>query len=146
VTRCLDKAATARFANGGAIVDALETLSTPLSPARQSTAARPGIAVLPFDDLSPDHDNGYFVDGLADEVSSDLSKISALRVISRTSVQQTDPAQLQDVQAIARAASNLGPPCRAASICTFRRSWQSAASRKPETLSPTCWQLRRRTT
>ena len=41
-----------------------------------------------IDRLSPDHDNGYFVDGLADEVISDLSKVSALRVISRTSVQQ----------------------------------------------------------
>ena len=88
VTRCLDKVATARFANGGAILDALDTLSTPSSPARRSSEARPGIAVLPFDDLSPDQDNGYFVDGLADEVISDLAKISALRVISRTSVQQ----------------------------------------------------------
>jgi TolB-like protein len=44
--------------------------------------------VLPFDDLSPERDNAYFVDGLADEVISDLSKVSALRVISRTSVQQ----------------------------------------------------------
>ncbi|MDP2321295.1 MAG: protein kinase [Acidobacteriota bacterium] len=88
VTRCLEKTTTARFANGGAVLDALEALSTPSSPAKQSTAARPGIAVLPFDDLSPDHDNGYFVDGLADEVISDLSKVSALRVISRTSVQR----------------------------------------------------------
>ena len=101
VTRCLAKAATARFANGAAILDALDTLSTPSSPARQSTAARPGIAVLPFDDLSPDHDNGYFVDGLADEVISDLSKVSALRVISRTSVQQFK-GQARDLATIHR--------------------------------------------
>jgi serine/threonine protein kinase len=88
VTRCLEKTATARFPNGGAVLDALETLSTPSSPARQSKLARPGIAVLPFDDLSPDQDNGYFVDGLVDEIISDLSKVSALRVISRTSAQQ----------------------------------------------------------
>lgn len=101
VTRCLDKAATARFANGGAILEALETLSTPSSSVRSSTAARPGIAVLPFDDLSPERDNAYFVDGLADEVISDLSKVSALRVISRTSVQQFK-GQARDLATIQR--------------------------------------------
>jgi eukaryotic-like serine/threonine-protein kinase len=101
VTRCLDKAATARFANGGAILDALDTLSNPLLAIAPSTAARPGIAVLPFDDLSPERDNAYFVDGLADEVISDLSKVSALRVISRTSVQQFR-GQTRDLATIRR--------------------------------------------
>jgi serine/threonine protein kinase len=101
VARCLDKAATARFANGGAVLHALNTLSTPSSSVRQSTAARPGIAVLPFDDLSPERDNAYFVDGLADEVISDLSKVSALRVISRTSVQQFK-GQARDLATIRR--------------------------------------------
>ena len=60
VTRCLDKVAAAEFANGGAILDALDTLSTPSSPASRSSEARPGIAVLPFDDLSPDQgQQGY---------------------------------------------------------------------------------------
>ena len=46
------------------------------------------IAVLPFDDLSPAHDNEYFADGLAEEITSDLSKVHALRVISRASVRK----------------------------------------------------------
>ena len=43
------------------------------------------IAVLPFENLSRDPDNTYFVDGTQDEILTRLAKISALKVISRTS-------------------------------------------------------------
>ena len=43
------------------------------------------IAVLPLENLSRDPDQEYFADGMTDELTTDLSKISALRVISRTS-------------------------------------------------------------
>jgi TolB-like protein/Flp pilus assembly protein TadD len=49
-------------------------------------AARTSIAVLPFENLSPDRENAFFADGMHGEVLSQLAKISALRVISRTSV------------------------------------------------------------
>ncbi len=44
------------------------------------------LAVLPLDNLSGDTSQNYFADGMTDELITDLAQISALRVISRTSV------------------------------------------------------------
>jgi len=44
------------------------------------------LAVLPLESLSSDASQEYFADGMTDELISDLGQISALRVISRTSV------------------------------------------------------------
>lgn len=44
------------------------------------------IAVLPFANFSDDQANAYFADGIQDDVLTNLAKISALKVISRTSV------------------------------------------------------------
>ena len=43
------------------------------------------IAVLPFENLSSDKDNAFFAEGIQDEILTKLSKIGALKVISRTS-------------------------------------------------------------
>jgi hypothetical protein len=44
------------------------------------------LAVLPLENLSHDPDQDYFAAGMTDELITDLAKIGALRVISRTSV------------------------------------------------------------
>jgi len=44
------------------------------------------VAVLPFDNLSPDPENQYFADGIHEDILIQLSKIADLKVISRTSV------------------------------------------------------------
>jgi serine/threonine-protein kinase len=46
---------------------------------------RPSIAVLPFANLSPDPENEYFSDGVAEEILSALGRLQGLHVASRTS-------------------------------------------------------------
>jgi TolB-like protein/DNA-binding winged helix-turn-helix (wHTH) protein/Tfp pilus assembly protein PilF len=48
----------------------------------------PSIAVLPFVDLSPEKDQEYFSDGLAEELLNSLTKIPGLHVAARTSAFQ----------------------------------------------------------
>ena len=45
------------------------------------------VAVLPFENLSEDKANGYFAEGIQDEILTRLAKIGSLRVTSRTSTQ-----------------------------------------------------------
>ncbi len=52
---------------------------------KDSTAK--SIAVLPFNNLSSASDDSYFVDGVQDDILTDLAKIADLQVISRGSVQ-----------------------------------------------------------
>lgn len=49
---------------------------------------KPAIAVLPFENISPEASDAYFADGMHEEIISTLSKITRLTVISRTSVEQ----------------------------------------------------------
>jgi TolB-like protein/Flp pilus assembly protein TadD len=60
------------------------------APASQITTvdAGPSIAVLPFENRSKVEDEASFVDGIHDDILTQLSKVSALKVISRTSVEQ----------------------------------------------------------
>ena len=69
---------------------AAEPAVGPVSTADPSdeTDTRPSIAVLPFENRSRLEDDAVFVDGMHDDILTQLSKVSALRVISRTSVQR----------------------------------------------------------
>ncbi len=68
-------------------------------PAAAAAAAKPAddprrlIAVLPFENITRDSKPGYFGAGMTDEVTSQLSKIGALRVVSRAAV-----AKFKDVK------------------------------------------------
>ena len=61
--------------------------------------AQKSIAVLPFENRSEDRGNAYFADGIQDEILTRLSKISDLKVISRTSTQhyKSAPENLPEI-------------------------------------------------
>jgi TolB-like protein/Tfp pilus assembly protein PilF len=61
------------------------------------------IAVLPFENISPNKDDGYFADGVQDEILNNLAKIAQLKVISRTSVMQYRAYASRDLRQIAKA-------------------------------------------
>ena len=60
---------------------------------------KPSIAVLPFDNMSDDPKQGYFADGITEDVITDLSKISGLFVIARNSTftYKGKPVKVQQV-------------------------------------------------
>jgi hypothetical protein len=60
------------------------------------------IAVLPFENLSPDQNNAYFADGVQDEILTRLASLADLKVISRTSVMQYKSRAARDLRKIGR--------------------------------------------
>jgi TolB-like protein/class 3 adenylate cyclase/tetratricopeptide (TPR) repeat protein len=54
-------------------------------PSKSSTKSI-RVAILPFANISPDPGDGFFADGLTEELISTLSEVKGLRVIARTSV------------------------------------------------------------
>lgn len=75
-----------------------------LESAELSDSARSAksIAVLPFENLSPDNAGAFFADGVQDQVLTNLAKVSDLRVISHTSVEQYRNVVGRNVREIAR--------------------------------------------
>jgi len=61
-------------------------LSRIFSPAYQNATPENSIAVLPFTDLSQAGDQEYFSDGLTEDIITQLAKIKAFKVTSRTSI------------------------------------------------------------
>jgi TolB-like protein len=53
--------------------------------AAPAAAPRKSIAVLPFVNMSPDKDNEFFSDGIAEEILNALAKVGGLKVAGRTS-------------------------------------------------------------
>ncbi len=77
--------AAALTAQGGAVTppSATRTAITPAAGPAASPAK--SIAVLPFADMSPEKDQDYFCDGIAEEIMNALAKVQALQVASRSS-------------------------------------------------------------
>jgi serine/threonine protein kinase/tetratricopeptide (TPR) repeat protein len=78
---CLEKEPRYRMASARDLRDELETLR---ASAGEGRIGIPSIAVLPFVDMSREKDQGYFCDGIAEEIINALCRVQGLRVASRT--------------------------------------------------------------
>src|SRR5512141_1603707 len=85
--KALSREATDRYPTTIEFAKALVAshLSTPDGSLLQGGGATKSIAVLPFTNMSADPEGDFFADGIADEIITALSKVKALRVVSRTS-------------------------------------------------------------
>lgn len=79
---------------------ALSPLPPPAEPAL-TLPDEPSIAVLPFQNMSRDPDQDYFVDGICEDVTTELSRFSSLFVIARNSA-FTYKGRAVDVRQVAR--------------------------------------------
>ena len=57
----------------------------PVREPNRAAAVKPSIVVLPFANMSGDQEQEYFSDGITEDIITDLSKVSALAVVSRNS-------------------------------------------------------------
>jgi eukaryotic-like serine/threonine-protein kinase len=84
VRRCLAKLPSARYQTMTELKTALEQASTEKTPVGVPEP-QPSIAVLLFVNMSGDTEQGYFSDGLAEEIINALTNLPGLRVAGRTS-------------------------------------------------------------
>ncbi len=93
LARALEKSPAQRYARVEQFIDALQALGLQADSGRVPVVRThprtvSSVAVLPFVDLSPARDEGYFCDGIAEEILGALSAIRGLYVASRTSAFQ----------------------------------------------------------
>ena len=106
VERALAKCPEDRFVDFDEVLVQLESPSTKTTVLQstkrlETNRRKPSIGVLAFADMSAEQDQGYFCDGIADEIINDLNQIDGLRVASRTSSFAFKEAKL-DVREIGR--------------------------------------------
>ena len=88
-----------RLSGFGLVLLLAATLSWVLYSQSHSSPGIRSLAVLPLENLSGDPSQDYFAEGMTDELITRLAQISALRVISRTSVMTYQSARkpLRDI-------------------------------------------------
>ena len=92
VDRALAKAVADRYQTVTDLLSELRTVKRALDSGATAAAGAeksvPSIAVLPFSNMSPDPEQEYFCDGLAEELIDALARLEGLRVVARTSAFQ----------------------------------------------------------
>lgn len=100
VKKMLEKDPSRRFRSMDDVVKTLEAVKKEIETV--TTAAKTkAIAVLPFDNISPEKESDYFCDGLMGELIANLSRLKDIRVVSRTSSIQYKGTK-KDIKTIGR--------------------------------------------
>ncbi|MBI4549052.1 MAG: protein kinase [Ignavibacteriae bacterium] len=87
VMKILQKDRTLRYQSMKEVLKALQEARIRMEAAEQ-TGKTKTIAVLPFENISPEKEDDYFIDGLTEELIVNLSKLKEIQVISRTTSMQ----------------------------------------------------------
>jgi serine/threonine protein kinase/Tfp pilus assembly protein PilF len=86
IEKALEKDRDVRYQSAREMLADLKRLKRESESGRATAAPRiPSLAVLPFTNLSADHENEYFSDGLAEDIIDALTQVPGLRVMARTS-------------------------------------------------------------
>jgi len=100
VKKLLHKDRTLRYQNLDDFIRDIEAVKKEIETSSQKDKKK-AIAVLPFDNISPDQDSDYFSDGLTDEIIANLARLKDMRVISRTTSIQYKKTN-KDIKTIGR--------------------------------------------
>ncbi len=100
VKKMLVKDASQRFQNMDEIINSLENVKKEIRKTEPGSKKK-AIAVLPFDNISPDKENDYFSEGLTGELIANLSRLKDIKVISRTTSMQYKDTK-KDIKTIGR--------------------------------------------
>jgi non-specific serine/threonine protein kinase len=99
ISRCLEKEPEMRYQAAADILTALSKIGEKVT-ARDDNG-QPSVAVLPFVNMSPDKDQEYFCEGLAEDIINALVSVEDLKVASRTSAFRFKGAD-QDIREVGR--------------------------------------------
>ena len=86
--RCLKKNPLDRYPDAAALIGDLKSVNLTEIASLPTVAVpkvAPSIAVLPFTNMSPEKDQEYFAEGIAEELITALAHVQGLRVVARTS-------------------------------------------------------------
>ena len=100
VQKMLEKDPGKRFGNIDEVIKTLELVRKAIETTATASKTK-AIAVLPFDNISPEKESDYFCDGLMGELIANLSRLKDIRVVSRTSSMQYKGTK-KDIKTIGR--------------------------------------------